>query len=132
MFHFLLLDLVLDFFLRGDGERDVLDPDEVLGERRRFELLPLDRFLTSCDEVERDRDLERDFDRDLDRDRDLLDLLWVSGVVDLERDRLDRILVAKSGSGALGPEDGLDGGGGGAERNELRKPASSPTPAPDP
>ena len=82
----------MDFFLRGDGERDEpeeLDPDEVLGERRRLELLclPLELFLVSRDEVERDLDLDRDLDRDRDLDLDLLDFFGASGVLDLEMER---------------------------------------------
>ena len=100
--HFLLLDLVFDFFLRGEGERDEpeeLEPEaEVLGERRRLELLdlPFDLFLVSRDEAEWDLDLDLDLERDLDLDfdRDLLDLLPVAGDLDLERDGSCRFLVA--------------------------------------
>ena len=88
--------LFLDFFLRGDGEREEPEPepegdDDVLGERRRLELLdlPLDDFFFE-DERDLDRDLLLDFpfvdlflvsredERDPDLDRDLLDLVLAS------------------------------------------------------
>ena len=94
--------------MRGDGEREEPEPepegdDDVLGERRRLELLdlPLDDFFFVSREDERDldRDLLLDFplvdlflvsredERDPDLDRDLLDLVLASmeGDLDLER-----------------------------------------------
>ena len=117
--HFLAFGLFLDFFLRGDGERDEPEPeveDDVLGERRRLELLdlPLDDFffvVSREDERDLDRDLlldfplddfffvsreeERDLDRDLLLDFPLVDLFFVSREderdLDLERDLLDLV-----------------------------------------